>query len=171
GSTAAWRLARGGARVLLLDSATFPRVKLCAGWVTPAVWRTLEIDPESYPLTIQPFSRATIELDGDVLETEWPRTVSYGIVRREFDDFLLRRAECAGVEVREAVRVQRVTRDGGLSRVETASGPFTAPLVIGAGGHNCPVARSLGEISAEEAVVVARECETRLSASLLRELT
>ena len=35
GSTAAWRLARAGLRPLLLDAAVFPRVKVCAGWVTP----------------------------------------------------------------------------------------------------------------------------------------
>ena len=34
GSTVAWHLARAGARVLVLDAATFPRVKLCAGWAS-----------------------------------------------------------------------------------------------------------------------------------------
>ena len=37
GSTAAFRLSSAGARVLLLDRARFPRDKVCAGWVTPAV--------------------------------------------------------------------------------------------------------------------------------------
>lgn len=171
GSTAAWRLARAGARVVLLDAARFPRLKLCAGWVTPAVWRALELDPASYPHTIQPFADATIELDGEVLETRWPRPVSYGIVRREFDEFLLRRAERAGATVREGTRVTAVrqTRDG--VALDTSDGSLHAPLVIGAGGHNCPVARALGEIPDDEAVVVTRESETRVGASLLRELT
>jgi flavin-dependent dehydrogenase len=39
---------------------------------------------------------------------------------------------------------------------------FEAPLVIGAGGHRCPVARALGEVSPLEEVVVAQESETRL---------
>ncbi len=171
GSTVAWRLARAGARVLVLDAARFPRVKLCAGWVTPTVWRGLELDPASYPLTVQPFSDATIELDGEVLETRWPNVVSYGIVRREFDDFLLRRAERAGAAVRDGVRVQAVRRSGAEIEVETAEGALRAPLVIGAGGHHCPVARALGEISEHEPVVVARESETRLGRELLRELT
>ena len=34
GSTAAYRLANAGARVLLLDKATFPRDKSCGGGVT-----------------------------------------------------------------------------------------------------------------------------------------
>lgn len=171
GSTAARRLACAGARVVLLDAARFPRLKLCAGWVTPAVWRALELDPADYPRTIQPFADATIELDGEVLETRWPQPVSYGIVRREFDEFLLRRAERAGATVREGVRVTGVRHEGGAVVVETSDGSLRAPLVIGAGGHNCPVARALGDISDDEAVVVTRESETRVGAPLLRELT
>lgn len=171
GSTTAWRLARGGARVLVLDAARFPRVKLCAGWVTPTVWRTLEIDPAAYPRTIQPFADATIELDGAVLETQWPRIVSYGIVRREFDDLLLRRAEESGAVVREGVRVTAARRDGDVVALDTSAGPLCAPVVVGAGGHHCPVARALGDVSDEEAVVVARESETRVGTSLLRGLT
>ena len=171
GSTAACRLARGGARVLVLDAARFPRPKLCAGWVTPAVWRALEIDPRHYPHTIQPFSEATIELDGEVLETRWNRIVSYGIVRREFDAHLLRRAEQTGATVREGARVTGVARDGDAVRVRTDAETFAAKVVIGAGGHNCPVARALGEIPADEAVVVTRESETRVGTSLLRQLT
>jgi len=171
GSTAAWRLARDGARVTVLDAARFPRLKLCAGWVTPTVWRTLELDPSSYPHTIQPFADATIELDGEVLQTRWPKTVSYGIVRREFDAFLLDRAAAAGAQIQQGVRVSGVISEDTGVTLETSAGTLRAPLVIGAGGHNCPVARALGEIADAEAVVVTRESETRVGASLLRELT
>src|SRR5207344_1142229 len=44
----------------------------------------------------------------------------------------------------------------------SARGVFTAGIVIGAGGHWCPVARAFGEVSAGEEVVVAQESETRL---------
>jgi geranylgeranyl reductase family protein len=170
GSTAAWQLARGGARVLVLDAARFPRVKLCAGWVTPRVWRTLELEPKAYPLTLQPFGDATLELDGDVLQTRWGRTVSYGIVRREFDDFLLRRAAAAGAVVRDGARVESLDFED--EAVVTAAGEqHRAPIVIGAGGHNCPVARGAGAVSSEEKVVVARESETHVGAERLRELT
>jgi menaquinone-9 beta-reductase len=171
GSTAAWLLARGGARTLVLDGAHFPRVKLCAGWVTPTVWRALEIDPADYPRTIQPFSRATLELDGDVLETSWDHVVSYGIIRREFDEYLLRRAERAGAAVREGTRVQSVARNGAGIVIEAGGTVHRAPVVIGAGGHHCPVARAFGEISAGESVVVTQESETRVGAGKLRGLT
>jgi len=44
GSSAAWKLTRGGADVLVLDRERFPRLKLCAGWITPEVVRDLQID-------------------------------------------------------------------------------------------------------------------------------
>lgn len=171
GSQAALRLARAGRRVALLDAATFPRVKLCAGWVTPAVWRELELDPADYPLTLQPFGEATLELEDETHETRWDGTVSYGIIRREFDDFLLRRAERAGAEVHEATRVRQIRSEGDAVVVEADDAEFRAPWVIGAGGHNCPVARHFGRIDEDEPVVVARESETRVGRERLAELT
>ena len=87
GSTAAWRLARAGLRVLVLDAATFPRVKLCAGWVTRRALADLGLEPLAYPHTIQPFASVTVAVDGREHETAWSQTVSYGIVRAEFDTF------------------------------------------------------------------------------------
>lgn len=171
GSTAAWRLAQRGARVAVLDAARFPRVKLCAGWVTPTVWRALEIDPASYPLTLQPFRSATLELEDEGLETRWPRTASYGIVRREFDHYLLKRAQEAGALVREGSRVRGVSHRDGMIFLDTGGERLRAPLVIGAGGHHCPVARAFGEIDAGEAVVITQECETRVGTERLSRLT
>src|SRR5206468_2435247 len=134
GSTVAWRLARAGLRVLVLDAATFPRVKLCAGWVTRRALADLELAPDAYPRTIQPFASVTIAVDGREHETRWDEPVSYGIVRAEFDTFLLRRAAGAGAEVREDVRVRAVHEAGAAVMVEAGAERFTAPLVVGAGG-------------------------------------
>lgn len=162
GSTAAWRLARAGFRPLVLDAAVFPRVKVCAGWVTPEALADLEIDPEKYPATIQAFSACRFEFEGARHETRWRRPASYGIVRREFDHHLLERARAAGCDVREGARVTAVTREAGGVQVATARGAFSAPFVVGAGGHWCPVARAFGAVSVEEEVVIAQESETRL---------
>ena len=37
GSTCAWRLRQAGLDVIVVDAATFPRDKVCAGWITPQV--------------------------------------------------------------------------------------------------------------------------------------
>ncbi|PYN85177.1 MAG: NAD(P)/FAD-dependent oxidoreductase [Candidatus Rokuibacteriota bacterium] len=163
GSTAAWRLALAGLRPLVLDAAVFPRVKICAGWVTPEALADARVDPQKYPLTIQPFSACRFEFDGARTETRWRRPASYGILRREFDHYLLDRARAAGADVREGARVTAVTQDAGGIRVVSPHGTFTASVVIGAGGHRCPVAEALGEVSGHEEVVIAQESETRLS--------
>ncbi len=170
GSTAAWRLARAGVRTLVLDAAVFPRVKICAGWVTPAALADLELDPEKYPLTIQGFDACALEFEGARHETRWRHPASYGIIRREFDHYLLERAAAGGADVRDGLRVRAVTAGSDGVRVETDAGAFEASVVIGAGGHRCPVARSLGDVSEREEVVVAQESETRLPPAWLAKL-
>jgi geranylgeranyl reductase family protein len=163
GSTAAWRLAMAGARPLVLDAAVFPRVKICAGWVTPAALADAEVDPEKYPLTIQPFTACRLAFEGACHETRWARPASWGILRREFDTYLLERAATAGADVRQGLRVGSVSVTRDAVRVVTQRGEFEAPVVIGAGGHRCPVANALGEVSPREEVVVAQESETQLA--------
>src|SRR5262249_37173892 len=162
GSTAAWQLARRGLRPVVLDAAVFPRVKICAGWVTHEALRDLELDPAKYPLTIQPFDLCVLEFEGARRETAWRRPASYGIIRREFDHYLLERAAAAGADVRWGRRVTRVEQRDDAVVVHTEGGLFEAPVVIGAGGHRCPVAKALGDISEREEVVAAQESETRL---------
>jgi len=163
GSTAAWRLALAGLRPVVLDAAVFPRVKLCAGWVTPAALDDLEIDPDKYPLTIQPFAACVLEFGGARHTTGWRRPASFGIIRREFDHHLLERAAAAGADVRWGIRVKQVSADASGVTLSTEQGTFAAPVVVGAGGHRCPVAWALGEVSEEEEVIAAQESETRLS--------
>jgi len=127
GSTAAWRLALAGLRPLLLDAATFPRVKICAGWVTPEALADVEVDPDKYPLTIQPFTACRFGFDGKLHETRWRRPASYGIVRSEFDHHLLDRARVAGAEVREGARVTAVTRQSDGIHVVSEQGTFVNP--------------------------------------------
>jgi flavin-dependent dehydrogenase len=48
GSTCAWTLRRAGLDVIVVDRARFPRDKVCAGWVTPAVLESLDLTPDEY---------------------------------------------------------------------------------------------------------------------------
>jgi geranylgeranyl reductase family protein len=159
GSTFAGQLRAAGLDVIVLDRAVFPRDKVCAGWITPGVVDALGLDLEDYARSriLQPITRfRTGIIGGQVLETEYGRPVSYGILRCEFDDYLLRRS---GARVRPGVAVQRIERAGGTWLVD---GDVRAPLLAGAGGHFCPVARHLGARRARDPVVVAQEIELRL---------
>lgn len=151
GSTCAGRLRRAGLDVLLLDKATFPRSKPCAGWITPQVLETLAIDPDDYRngrLLQEISSFRTGIMQTALFRTEYGRTVSYGIRRCEFDHYLLQRSAVRQSLGESAATLQR--HNGGW----LVNGHIQARLLIGAGGHFCPVARFLGaKIDQEEAVV------------------
>jgi flavin-dependent dehydrogenase len=160
GSTLAGALHGAGLDVVVLDQAVFPRHKVCAGWITPGVVDALSLDLQDYGRSrvLQPITRfRTGVLGGRVLETEYGHPVSYGILRCEFDAYLLRRS---GAEVREGARVETIERAGGEWIVD---GHTRAPLLAGAGGHFCPVARYLGARREHDPVVVAQEIELPLT--------
>ena len=64
GSSCAWRLGKRGVDCLVLDRAEFPRLKLCAGWVTPQVLRDLEIEPGEYPFSFLTFESLRFNFKG-----------------------------------------------------------------------------------------------------------
>ena len=133
GSTCAWTLARAGRECLVLDAATFPRDKPCAGWIDPRVFDVLELAPGSYPHGLTRLDRIRFHLRG--LPIGVP-TRQLAIRRVEFDDWLLRRSAVPVVQhrVREIVR-----SDDGF----VIDGRFRCRFVVGAGGTTCPVYRSL----------------------------
>jgi flavin-dependent dehydrogenase len=133
GSTCAWKLRQAGLDVLVLDKATFPRTKLCAGWVTPETLRDLELQPDDYPHSFMTF---------DALVLHWkffsiaPGARQHSIRRYEFDDFLLKRS---GAEVIEH-KVKRVREDSGDYVIDES---FRCRYLVGAAGTACPVYRNL----------------------------
>lgn len=158
GSTCARALCRSGWNVLVVDRARFPRDKVCAGWLTPEVFSALDLSPADYRaagLTLQAISAFRTGIIGSAMvETQYSSVVSYGILRREFDDFLLQRA---GVRVLQETPVETLRRTGSTWIVNDA---IEAPVLIGAGGHFCPVARHLRGGGADTArPIVAKEAE------------
>jgi flavin-dependent dehydrogenase len=161
GSTVAWKLREAGLDVLVLDKAAFPRDKPCAGWVTPQVFQERGIDPEEYGRggrTLQPITAfRTALIGGRQITTSWEKPVSWGIRRCEFDTYLLERS---GARLKTGTPLASLRPEGGSWIVNEA---LTTPLLIGAGGHFCPVARFLNG-AAVEPVVAAQELELRLDA-------
>ena len=160
GSTCAWALRRLGLDVVLLDRSPFPRDKVCAGWVTPQIVRELELDLEAYGegCVLQPIHGFQVSRLGDrEAEVDYGRVVSYGIRRCEFDHYLLARSG-ARLRLGEPLRTLERIPDGWR-----INGELEARVVVGAGGHFCPVARGLAPSSADpERIVAAQEVEFAL---------
>jgi len=170
GSTCAWKLRAAGLDVAILDKATFPRDKTCAGWITPEVVQTLELDTVEYARSrvLQPVTAfRTGLIGGRTVDTHYGTPVSFGIRRCEFDEYLLRRC---GATLRLGEKFESLERSGDEWVV---NGAIAAPMVIGAGGHWCPVARVLagaassGKAAAmsKERIVAAQEIEFLMSAA------
>jgi len=164
GSSCARALLRAGLDVLVLDKAVFPRDKICAGWITPAVVDELELDLADYRSrrTLQPITAFRTGLIGGApVSTQFDRPVSYGIRRCEFDQYLLERS---GARTRLGEPLKDLRRDQDEWIVNDG---IRTRLVIGAGGHFCPVARLMSEESdnRNEGVVLAQEIEFEMTSA------
>ena len=161
GSTCARELVRAGLDVVVMDKQVFPRDKVCAGWITPPVVQALRLDSADYAQgrvmqAIRGFRTGMIDAEAEV-ETRYDEAASFGIRRCEFDHYLLLRSQ-ARLKLGEPLKT--MARDGGDWLV---NGELRTPLVVGAGGHFCPVARKLGgHPGRAEIVVAAQEIEFTL---------
>ena len=157
GSSCAWRLREAGLDVIVVDAATFPRDKVCAGWITPQVVSALRLDTLAYATgrTWQPFTGFRVGLIESEVEVrvDYSEPISFGIRRCEFDHYLLRRS---GAHLSLGMPVSSIRRE---HQDWVVNETFRAPLLVGAGGSNCPVARLLGATLRSRAHVVAREAE------------
>jgi geranylgeranyl reductase family protein len=161
GAACAWKTVRGGLDTIVLDKSQFPRHKVCGGWITPAVLEELEIDPRHYGArrTLQPISGfRTSSIDSREVEITYGKPISYGIRRCEFDDYLLRRS---GARFALGASLTCLERSG---REWIVNGGIRARMIVGAGGHFCPVARFLGADARKEVAVVAQETEFEMDA-------
>lgn len=134
GSTCARALHAAGRSVAVLDRAVFPRVKLCAGWLSPGVFDALGVAPDAYPGGLWAWDRCHVLHQG-VRRTA--RVRGYFVRRVEFDHWLLQRS---GATVVEGHAARTIRRDGSDWVVDDR---FRAPVLVGAGGTHCPVARQL----------------------------
>lgn len=165
GSSNARALSAGGLKVLVLDKSTFPRDKVCAGWITAQVVALTKLDLRDYRQgrTLQPIRRFRTGMLGEkMVTTGYDEVVSYGILRSEFDNYLLQRC---GAELRLGEPLGTLQRD---ENEWLLNGNIRTPLLIGAGGHACPIARRLNPLTNSQGeIVVAQEAEFPLSASQL----
>ncbi|MBV9762502.1 MAG: NAD(P)/FAD-dependent oxidoreductase [Acidobacteriaceae bacterium] len=142
GSVTAYRLAKAGVRVLLIDAKRFPREKACGGGIQFK-------GAQKIPFEWDSVKRGTLS-GGDFsfrFSDRFSRTYSkplvYSVLRYQFDEFLLRSAEAAGVQLVEGFSAKNVLEtDKGVS-VETERGVFNARFAVGADGANGISRRSI----------------------------
>jgi geranylgeranyl reductase family protein len=140
GSTAAYRLARAGASVLLVDRERFPRDKPCGGGLTDRAVDQIPVDVT--PVVEDAVS--TFEL-GLAYRRRFERRSKRPLLlmtqRRRLDAFLAEQAAEAGADFRQGTKVTEIAAGGSLTVDGVA---VKAGTIIGADGVNGTTARSLG---------------------------
>jgi geranylgeranyl reductase family protein len=143
GSTAALRLARAGAHVLLCDRARFPRDKPCGGGLTGRAVRELPCDVG--PVVEDSVAEVELRLG---YRRRFERRADAPVVlmtqRRRLDAFLVEQAAGAGADFRDGVRVAGLAAGPDGAEATVGTDRVRAEIVIGADGANGTSAKALG---------------------------
>ena len=143
GSSAAIKLARAGASVLLAEKARFPRDKPCGGGLTGRALRQIPVDPG--PVVERDVDRFELRLRyGRSFVRSHDAPLIRMTQRRRLDAFLAERAADAGVELRQGAGVRSLEPDSTGVTATIGSEMVRADALVGADGANGMVARSVG---------------------------
>ncbi len=157
GSSAAWRAATAGARVLLIDKAQFPRDKPCGDGLTPrAVASIGALGLENELKRFNRVDRLRVNGAGRTLNFNWPASDAfpdhgYVVARTDLDELLLRHAQAAGAEVREGTVAVAPIVEGGVVRGVIAkrngsTEEIRAGVVVAADGASSRIGRAVGMV-------------------------
>ncbi|MEN8212061.1 MAG: FAD-dependent monooxygenase, partial [Thermodesulfobacteriota bacterium] len=126
GAACAQELLQHGVNAAILDKADFPRLKLCAGWITPEVFKDLKCCVNDYPHGIICFKKIYFHISGIKLPL---KTRQYSIRRVEFDDWLIKKSKAQIFKH----RVKKIEKEKNKFIVDEQ---FRAKFIVGAGGTN-----------------------------------
>jgi geranylgeranyl reductase family protein len=176
GSAAASYFAMASHRVLLLEKAVWPRDKTCGDAVggkslkhveeiglKTTLEKTKHFRVDGIVFSSPNGTEVRISLPEDEVEN---REAGYSLPRRQFDTLMFRNAtektrDANGHVIQDFTVTEVHLEDGQITGVSGIVGgkrsgndtlTFTAPLTIGAGGYNCPVARTITEAHDEPMV-------------------
>ncbi len=131
-------------RVVVLEKATYPREKLCAGGLGDRGWRVLgdldlAVDVPHVPVAAIRLSTGRATMLGR------PGGRIGRVVRRvQFDAALAEKVRSCGVRVEEGAGVRRLSAGPDGVTLETSRGPVSARVVVGADGVGSIVRRAMG---------------------------
>ncbi|MEX2226834.1 MAG: geranylgeranyl reductase family protein [Dehalococcoidia bacterium] len=165
GSTAARHLARGGAKVLLLDKAKFPRDKPCGGGLTFRADDANDLDLA--PVTEREIYGVRISVKlGRCFDRTSTRLLARMTQRRDLDQYLVEHAVRGGAEFRDGVGAASLEIDGAVARVRSNGDVYESRVLVGADGVNGVTSSVLG-LEPRSEVAVAYEANLPADGALM----
>jgi menaquinone-9 beta-reductase len=130
-------------RILLIDKATFPRPKLCAGGVTNEADAVLAELGVPVDLPYKPIDVSRFVLPTGCLTFEQPH--HFRVIRRDqFDNQLFQAAAHRGIDTRDGESLERIFPGSEGITIDTSKDRYMTKVLIGADGANSIVRKSLG---------------------------
>ena len=144
GCAAAYDLATSGRDILLVDRRSFPRVKPCAGALTPKTLQALRfpVAPVIRQVTTTFISRRDDE-PPTVYEGRHPLAAM--TVRAELDQYVLERTLASGARFTKIGAIRGIHVESEHLMVQTATERLRCRYLVGADGANSTVRRLTGE--------------------------
>ena len=143
GATCARRASEAGLDVVLLEKAKHPREKPCGGALGPQTIRNLDLDISS--VIERTFNAAVVHTPSrQIVTLTSEELIGHIITRSKFDEYLLQKAEEAGVEVVQGAEVVGLEQLRSGVRTLVVGNSYRSHLVVGADGVNGIIARELG---------------------------
>ncbi len=145
GTVAAFECNSRGLSTLLLEKHSLPRDKPCGGAVMYHGLRLLNGELPKSVVERCIYGLRFIFPGNNQAEFISDKMIGVTVFRSRFDEYLARRAERSGVELREAARVTKAAVSEECAEVVLEDGThFTSEFLIGADGVNSIVSRELG---------------------------
>lgn len=151
GAFCAWQLAKNNMKVLLIDSATKTKRKVCGEYLCPRGVELLKqhglhlfAETQFLPL----FGMKIVTAQGTEVNTVFPATSgkNYGLsLQRDiFDQHLLNKAINAGAEFHSSETFVEYKNFQSLLLVQTNAGQYKSRIIIGADGRKSKVSQQIG---------------------------
>ncbi|WHZ29889.1 MAG: hypothetical protein OJF51_004691 [Nitrospira sp.] len=166
GACAAWRLAKAGVPVAVLEKASLPRYKTCGGGIVGRAMQTLPMEVRQ--VAEQDCHTAQLNLlDAGLSFTTHRQTPIVSMtMRSRFDFAILSAAQTAGAAVHERCAVENVSFHGDVVTLATSAGSIRAKFVVAADGAFSTVARTMG-LADGRILIPALEYEATIPSSRL----
>lgn len=161
GACAAWRLAKAGMAVAVMEKAALPRYKTCGGGIVGRAMQALPMDVRD--AIEQDCQTAQLNVLDERLSftTHRPAPIVSMAMRDRLDFTVLSAAQAAGAEVQQRRAVENVSYHDDFVKVVTDGGTMSAKFVVAADGALSTVARTMG-FADGHALIPALEYEVRV---------